>query len=273
MTASGASLIAFAKKFIGVPYVWGGTTPKGFDCSGLVQYVYNHFGIKLPRTSEEQAMVGTKVSNYKQLQMGDLIVSDWGGGWGSHIAMYAGGGKLIEAPRTGVPVRIMNLDSNYRAHVNIYKRVKGVSSAPATVSTASWNIPGLPDFFNLDDIGGLAKTLGKLIEKGGGTISLPLPGGGSIPLPIDEAKKLLEKLTDAGKSVGGDVGDTLGDIFKFPSEIIGFFKDATDALTSMSDFFMAFFRPSTYIRLACGWFGTFFLFVGVFFLIREGKAA
>lgn len=276
MAVSGASLVTYAKKFLGVPYVWGGTTPKGFDCSGLMQYVYKHFNINLPRTSQEQAKVGKSVSA-SQLQLGDLIISDWGGGYASHVGMYIGGGKLIEAPRTGVPVRIISLDSNYKAHVNTYRRVSGVAGGNSTVSTASWGIPGLPGNLSLDDITGITGKLEKLIAGGGGTIIVPLPGGVTLPLPLDLAKKLLGKLKDSGGDVAGDVaggiGDTLGNLLKFPSEIIGFFSDATDALETLGKFFIAFTYPSTWVRIACGWFGAFFLFVGVFFLIREGRTA
>lgn len=276
MAISGASLVAYAKKFLGVPYVWGGTTPKGFDCSGLMQYVYKHFNINLPRTSQEQAKVGKGVSA-SQLQLGDLIISDWGGGYASHVGMYIGAGKLIEAPRTGVPVRIISLDSNYKKHVNTYRRVSGVSGGSTTVQTASWGIPGLPGSLSLSDITGMAGKLEKLITAGGGTIQVPLPGGGTIPLPLDEAKKLLGLLNKAGGDAAGDVtggiGDALSGILNFPSEIIGFFRDATDSLETLGKFFIAFTYPSTWVRIACGWFGAFFLFVGVFFLIREGRTA
>ena len=69
---NGAELISYAKQFIGVPYVWGGTSPSGFDCSGLVQYVYSHFGIKLSRTTKTQINEGRPVGR-NQLQLGDLV--------------------------------------------------------------------------------------------------------------------------------------------------------------------------------------------------------
>ncbi|WP_023625154.1 C40 family peptidase, partial [Clostridium tyrobutyricum] len=59
---TGQEIVNYAQNFLGVPYVWGGTNPSGFDCSGLVQYVYAHFGISLPRTSQDQQKVGTPVS-------------------------------------------------------------------------------------------------------------------------------------------------------------------------------------------------------------------
>ncbi|WP_077835063.1 C40 family peptidase [Clostridium felsineum] len=112
---SGNDVVSFAESFRGVHYVWGGTTPSGFDCSGLVQYVYNHFGISLPRTSQEQAGVGTTVSSP---QPGDLLFF----GPASapyHVAIYAGDGQMVEAPRTGLDVRLTPV-RNY----SLIKRVK-----------------------------------------------------------------------------------------------------------------------------------------------------
>jgi len=65
-------LIEFANKYMGAPYLYGGTTPKGFDCSGFVQYTYKKIGYPLPRTTKEQAKIGTKVEK-KNLKSGDLV--------------------------------------------------------------------------------------------------------------------------------------------------------------------------------------------------------
>ncbi len=105
--ASSDEVVAYASNFLGVPYVWGGTSPSGFDCSGLVQYVYAHFGITLPRTSEEQQTVGTAVS-MDELQPGDLVFF---GSPAHHVGIYVGDGQFIEAPHTGLSVRISYLDN------------------------------------------------------------------------------------------------------------------------------------------------------------------
>ncbi|RPF20875.1 C40 family peptidase [Myceligenerans xiligouense] len=95
---TGSEVLSIAKQYIGVPYLWGGSTPAGFDCSGFTSYVYAQVGIDLPRTSSEQRYAGTVVSA-AEARPGDLI---WSPG---HIAIYAGGGMQIEAPVPGETVR------------------------------------------------------------------------------------------------------------------------------------------------------------------------
>lgn len=102
-----SAVVKYAEQFVGTPYVWGGAAPGGFDCSGLVQFVASKYGIKLPRTSAQQAAAGKQVS-IAQLQPGDLVVM----GGGDHIAIYAGDGKIVEAPHTGAKVRVRSLGKN-----------------------------------------------------------------------------------------------------------------------------------------------------------------
>lgn len=104
-----AAVVKYAERFLGTPYVWGGAAPGGFDCSGLVQYVTSKYGLKLPRTSSEQAGAGKQVP-IAQLQPGDLVVM----GGGDHIAIYAGDGKIVEAPHSGAQVRVRSLGKNER---------------------------------------------------------------------------------------------------------------------------------------------------------------
>lgn len=102
--AGSSSLIQNASQFIGVPYVWGGTTPSGFDCSGLVWYAAKMAGISLPRVSQAQSTVGSYVS-VSQLQAGDLVF--WGGvGSAYHVGIYIGGGQYIHAPQPGENVKV-----------------------------------------------------------------------------------------------------------------------------------------------------------------------
>lgn len=106
-------MVAYAKQFLGVPYVWGGESPSGFDCSGLVQFVYRHFGYNIPRVSYQQAATGTLVPLGK-LMPGDLVAWDENGRnvGADHIAIYAGNGYVIEAPHTGATVRYRKLSKN-----------------------------------------------------------------------------------------------------------------------------------------------------------------
>lgn len=100
-------VVGIAKKFLGVPYVWGGTSPSGFDCSGFVQYVMRQAGVNLPRISADQARAGKRIS-LKDLRVGDLVAWDNSSrnNGADHIAIYIGGGKIIHAPRPGSSVRI-----------------------------------------------------------------------------------------------------------------------------------------------------------------------
>ena len=120
---SRAAVVAMARKYAGVPYVWGGSSPSGWDCSGFVQYVFTRNGLRgVPRVSYQQANWGTRVSR-KALRPGDLVAwnnSSRNNG-ADHIAIYLGNGKIAEAPRSGVPTRIRTLGSNEGA---FYVRVR-----------------------------------------------------------------------------------------------------------------------------------------------------
>jgi cell wall-associated NlpC family hydrolase len=109
----GAKAVALAMNVVknNTPYVWGGNSLKnGVDCSGLVQQIYKQLGISLPRVSFDQARSG-KVVNRNNLLPGDLVFYNTGRGNNTHVAIYMGNGKVIEAPHTGANVRISNLDS------------------------------------------------------------------------------------------------------------------------------------------------------------------
>ena len=103
-TGSGSNVVSFAESLVGVPYVYGGTTPSGFDCSGFVQYIYSHFGVNLPRTTTQQENYGTQIP-VSQAQPGDLYF--WGPkGATYHVAICVGNGKYIAAPEPGQSVSI-----------------------------------------------------------------------------------------------------------------------------------------------------------------------
>ena len=92
-----------AQQFLGVPYVWGGESPSGFDCSGLVQYVYGRLGVSLPRVAADQARVGQPVASLADARPGDLLAFH---DPVDHIGIYAGNGLMVVAPKTGDVVKV-----------------------------------------------------------------------------------------------------------------------------------------------------------------------
>jgi cell wall-associated NlpC family hydrolase len=132
---TGADVVAEAKKYLGVPYVFGGTSASGIDCSGLVQRVYKDLGIDLPRLVSGQAKMGTEVPSLAQAQPGDLIVTNGG----EHIVIYAGDGKVIHAPSEGRTVSLVNNWMDDSDIVTIRRIVPQAATpmSPATAGGAS----------------------------------------------------------------------------------------------------------------------------------------
>ncbi len=128
----GQEAVSGAQKFLGVPYLWGGTNPaQGVDCSGLVQDVYSGLGINLPRTSQEQATTGVAVPSVADAQPGDLVFFPGADGTASapgHVGIYIGNGQMIDAPYTGAVVRVDPVGDP-----TAIRRVTGLAGpAPAT---------------------------------------------------------------------------------------------------------------------------------------------
>lgn len=109
-SASGRAMAAFqaAQSRLGSPYVYGATGPSSFDCSGLTSWAYAQAGVSIPRTSEAQSQIGTRITSVSDLRVGDLVFffNDL-----HHVGLYAGNGQIIHAPRTGTVVRYESMDT------------------------------------------------------------------------------------------------------------------------------------------------------------------
>jgi len=104
--ATSSRAVAVGMRYVGVPYRWGGTTPRGFDCSGFTQYVYAQLGKKLGRTVADQRD-DVRIVPRSQARPGDLIFFGT-----SHIAIYLGGNKMLAAPHTGKTVQVQDIYSS-----------------------------------------------------------------------------------------------------------------------------------------------------------------
>ena len=111
-------VVGIAMHYLGVPYVWGGASPRGFDCSGLVMYVFAQIGVSLPHSTYAMYAMGTPVS-MSQLQPGDLVFFSGLG----HMGIYIGGGQFIHAPHTGDVVKISSLSGYYSSAFYAARRI------------------------------------------------------------------------------------------------------------------------------------------------------
>jgi hypothetical protein len=131
-TKTGSDVVAAAKKYLGTPYVFGSTDPDtGLDCSALVQRAYADLGIKLPRTSGEQAKVGTKVDGLANAKPGDILAFD---SPVDHVAIYLGDNKMIAAPKPGDHVKIQSV---YEKPTHIRRVIDDTPAVTTTTTTAA----------------------------------------------------------------------------------------------------------------------------------------
>lgn len=135
-SVTGESLVESAKKYLGTPYVWGGESldEGGLDCSGLVQRALADLGVTdVPRVARDQMKLGEQVPSLDQARPGDLVVF----GGGSHIGIYVGDGKMIDAPKPGDQVRIRDVYTEPTTIRRILPSAAEVASSAASASASA----------------------------------------------------------------------------------------------------------------------------------------
>ncbi|MGY1914579.1 transglycosylase SLT domain-containing protein [Blastococcus sp. SYSU DS0973] len=141
-TASESAVVTEAQKYLGVPYLWGGTDPaKGLDCSGFTKLVYGNLGVELPRTSSQQATAGKAVASLDAARPGDLVFFDHSSSRAGidHVGIYLGNGQMVAAPQAGETVKVQAV-----GNPTVIRRVLPASTGATTVPTTGGTLAGAP---------------------------------------------------------------------------------------------------------------------------------
>src|SRR4051794_14127650 len=141
-SSHGQAVVDDARKYLGLPYIWGGTDPtKGMDCSGLVQRVYQDLGYDLPRISADQARAGRPVASLADARPGDILAWDNSSrnNGADHVAIYIGDGKMIEAARPGTNIRVSDVYGNPIIRRILPDQPTPAAAAAPVTSGTGWN--------------------------------------------------------------------------------------------------------------------------------------
>jgi hypothetical protein len=170
------ALVQLAQHFIGLPYVYGGSTPSGFDCSGFVQWLYKQQGISLPRTTYQQYGRGLPIPR-NSLRPGDIVFFESTGKGPGHEGLYIGNGKFIESPHTGASIRISSLAGRSdfvgarrvipggQGFAGVVDNAASMATAPQTASSAPQGADILPNYRS-EPVGVSAATGSQSLDPG-----------------------------------------------------------------------------------------------------------
>ena len=123
VSSKGQAVVELAKKYLGTPYVYGGSSPAGFDCSGFVYYIYKQMGITLNRVAADQMQNGSWIAAHN-LQPGDIVGFSNSSGYINHVGIYAGNGVMIHSPQTGDVVKYESIfTGNYGLRLVCGRRI------------------------------------------------------------------------------------------------------------------------------------------------------